>query len=262
MDLIQRIRSDIDNRMEELRPEIEEIPRLEAVLAALEAAGDGQSERPSTATSRGGGRTRGRGASAATTRSRPSRPRRRARRGQRREEFLQLVKGHPEITIAEAARQIGVSPPQISTLVRRLEEEGVIQRADGRFILVAPAASESTSDEAVVVEGDVASADADIQGPGVEELSADAEPGVAGVPHEAEPGVEELPAGDEPAVAELPPETEPAAADLPPEAEPTVEVRPAPAESSDADLAPEAGAREEELGPETARDEAGRPPAT
>src|SRR5215210_2249933 len=210
MDLIDRIRNDIDSRLEELRPQIEEIPRLEAVLAALDAAGDGQSERTSTRTSRGGGRTRGSGA-AATTTSRTSRPRRRAGRGQRREEFLQLVKGHPEITIAEAARQIGVSPPQISTLVRRLEEEGVIERADGRFVLVAPAASEATPDEVAVVEGDAGSPDADIQGPGVEELAPEPEPGVA-----------ELPPADEPGVAELPPEAESAVMDVPPEAEPTV----------------------------------------
>ena len=63
-------------------------------------------------------------------------PRRRARRGQRREELLQLVRGNPELTIAEAARQMGVSSPQVSTLVRRLREEGVLERTDGRFVVV------------------------------------------------------------------------------------------------------------------------------
>ena len=174
MDLIERIKNDIDSRLEELRPQVEEIPRLESVLAALEAAGDGQTERGGARTSRGRGRPRSGGAAATT--SRTARPRRRARRGQRREEFLQLIKGHPEITIAEAARQIGVSPPQISTLVRRLEEEGVVERADGRFVLIAPAASEATSDEVAVVEGDAGSPDGDIQGPGVEELAPEAEP--------------------------------------------------------------------------------------
>lgn len=173
MDLIDRIRSDIDSRLEELRPQVEEIPRLESVLAALEAASEAQSQGSGARTSPRRGRTRSRGATAATT-SRTSRPRRRARRGQRREEFLQLVKGHPEITIAEAARQIGVSPPQISTLVRRLEEEGAIERADGRFVLIAPAASEATSDEVAVIEGDAGLPDEDIQGPGVEELAPDA----------------------------------------------------------------------------------------
>ena len=173
MDLIDRIRNDIDSRLDELRPQIEEIPRLESVLAALEAAGDGQSTSGEARPARGRGRPRSRGAAAATT-SRTSRPRRRARRGQRREEFLQLVKGHPEITIAEAARQIGVSPPQISTLVRRLEDEGVIERADGRFVLIAPAASEATPEEVTVIEGDAGSPDEDVQGPGVEGLAPEA----------------------------------------------------------------------------------------
>ncbi len=173
MDLIDRIRNDIDSRLEELRPQIEEIPRLESVLAALEATGDGQSPSGGARTARGRGRTRGRATGAATT-SRSSRPRRRARRGQRREEFLQLVKGQPEITIAEAARQIGVSPPQISTLVRRLEDEGVIERADGRFVLIAPAASEATPEEVTVIEGDAGSPDEDVQGPGVEGLAPEA----------------------------------------------------------------------------------------
>jgi len=174
MDLIDRIRNDIDSRLDELRPQIEEIPRLESVLAALEAAGDGQSSSGEARPTRGRGRPRSRGAAAATT-SRTPRPRRRARRGQRREEFLQLVKGHPEITIAEAARQIGVSPPQISTLVRRLEDEGAIQRADGRFVLVAPAASEAPTDEVAVIEGDEGSPpEEEILGPGVEGLEPDA----------------------------------------------------------------------------------------
>jgi len=168
MDLIDRIRSDIDSRLEELRPQVAEIPRLESVLAALDAAAQSQGGGARTSPRRG--RPRSRGATAAT-KSRTSRPRRRARRGQRREEFLQLVTGHPEITIAEAARQIGVSPPQISTLVRRLEEEGAIERADGRFVLIAPAASHATSDEIAVVEGDSGSAEGEIQGPGVEELA-------------------------------------------------------------------------------------------
>lgn len=36
---------------------------------------------------------------------------------------------------------MGVSPPQVSTLVRRLREEGVIDRSGGRFVLKAAAAS-------------------------------------------------------------------------------------------------------------------------
>ena len=38
MDLLTRIRTDIDKRLDELRPQIEEIPRLEAALKALDQA--------------------------------------------------------------------------------------------------------------------------------------------------------------------------------------------------------------------------------
>src|SRR5829696_2261655 len=133
MELINRVKKDIDERLEELRPQIEEIPQLEAALAALDATGSPEAADPA-AERRGRGRPRGEGRRAPRMRG----PRRRARRGQRREELLQLVRGNPEVTIAEAARQMGVSSPQVSTLVRRLREEGVLERADGRFVVVEP----------------------------------------------------------------------------------------------------------------------------
>lgn len=143
MDLIDRIRKDIDDRLEELSPQVEEIPRLEGVLAALSKAGDGGASRDATSSrARGAAKPRRRGASASKS-TRRARPQKRARRGQRREELLELINENPEITVSEAARQMGVAPPQVSTLVRRLEEEGVIQRAGGRFVLVAPPVSEA-----------------------------------------------------------------------------------------------------------------------
>jgi DNA-binding transcriptional ArsR family regulator len=164
MELIDRIKKDIDDRLEELRPQIEEIPRLEAALAAIGATGNAD---PSSGARRGG-------------------PQRRARRGQRREELLQLLKGAPEISVAEAARQMGVSAPQVSTLLRRLREEGVVERADGRFVVVEettfsgadsaediPPHSGGAEDESAD-EGPSAPepAAAGIDGPGVEALAA------------------------------------------------------------------------------------------
>jgi DNA-binding transcriptional ArsR family regulator len=149
MELIDRIKKDIDDRLEELRPQIEEIPRLEAALAALEATRAGARA----------GRSRGRATGAARGPQRSGR--RRARRGQRREELIQLLKGHPEISVAEAARQMGVSSPQVSTLLRRLREEGVVTREDGRFVVVEPAAAPESEAQA-------------IEGPGVEGLETEA----------------------------------------------------------------------------------------
>lgn len=195
MELIDRIKKDIDDRLEELRPQVEEIPRLEAALAALDATGGGQA-RASTIGTRSSGRARTRGSAGRGGARRPAGSgRRRARRGQRREELLQLVAGHPEITIAEAARQMGVSSPQVSTLVRRLEEEGALQRADGRFIVVAAAAGASGEETAPAPEGAAgapepgAETPEEIQGPGVESIAGEA--GAAGAESVPEPARDE-----------------------------------------------------------------------
>jgi DNA-binding transcriptional ArsR family regulator len=128
------VRAEIDRRLDELRPMVREREELERALQAIDQAfGRGHGRSAS-------GRTRGRRGGAGR-RGRPRRGRRRrAARGQRREEFLRLVKGSPQLTISEAARQMGVSPSQVSNLVRRLEDEGAVTRQDGRFVLVAAAA--------------------------------------------------------------------------------------------------------------------------
>jgi len=168
MELIDRIKKDIDDRLEELRPQIEEVPRLEAALAALDATGGDEAESSQR-------RVRARGQSSGAGRRGP---RRRARRGQRREELLQIIRGNPEVTIAEAARQMGVSAPQVSTLVRRLREEGVLERADGRFVVVESTTfadgagdAEAPGDEGPNAGSETPGAEAPtVEGPGVESL--------------------------------------------------------------------------------------------
>jgi transposase-like protein len=186
MELIDRIKKDIDDRLEELRPQIEEIPKLEAALAALETT-DAEPETAAGPGRRRPGRAGGRAAGA-----RRRGPRRRARRGQRREQLLQLIRGNPEITIAEAARQMGVSPPQVSTLVRRLREEGTLERSDGRFVVVEPttftdggdegtAPPEEESDAALAGAEEIVGSDepetASVEGPGVEGIRVDEDGG-------------------------------------------------------------------------------------
>lgn len=143
---LDQLKQDIDRRLDELRPQIEEIPRLEAALAALESVGAGGGEAanappaaPPVQARRGPGRPRGSGGAAASGGRRAGR---RAGRGQRRQEFLQLVKGSPDVSVSEAARQMGVSPSQVSNLARKLQDEGALAREpSGRWIFVGPAAS-------------------------------------------------------------------------------------------------------------------------
>ena len=70
MELIDRIKQDMDDRLEELRPQVEQIPRLEAALAALDASGGGGVANRGSA--RAGTVRRGRPRSAAKSAPMPS----------------------------------------------------------------------------------------------------------------------------------------------------------------------------------------------
>ena len=91
---------------------------------------------------------------------------------------------------------MGVSPPQVSTLVRRLREEGALERSDGRFVVVEPTMFAGEEEASGAVGGDEAAAGgapgdsetdaaaaspeatddapASVAGPGVEALAASA----------------------------------------------------------------------------------------
>lgn len=43
-------------------------------------------------------------------------------------ELVRLVRRHPEVSVAEAAAELGVAPNTVSTLVKQLTEAGVLQR--------------------------------------------------------------------------------------------------------------------------------------
>jgi transposase-like protein len=78
----------------------------------------------------------------------PKRRRRRAKPGQRREQFLATVKEQPGITVAQAAKKLGVSPPNaLYALAKRLLKEGEITKAGAGYApkkaTAAPAAPKS-----------------------------------------------------------------------------------------------------------------------
>lgn len=112
---------DIDDRLRELRQEIE---RLEAARAALSGARRGPG-RP-----RGSGGARARRVSTATTSRRRSG---RGRRGgaTRANQALELVRNRPGITIPEIAKQMGIEPNYLYRVLPKLAGEGQLRR-DGQ----------------------------------------------------------------------------------------------------------------------------------
>jgi hypothetical protein len=63
----------------------------------------------------------------------------RAPKGQRKAQFLDAVKGKPEITVGEIARNLGISPPNsLYALAKRLVKEGKVVKSGAGYKLKTP----------------------------------------------------------------------------------------------------------------------------
>jgi hypothetical protein len=113
-DLLEGIRKQIDARMRELRPVVEEAASLEAGLAALDGA------EPGVAARQPAWRMRQR-------RARPSRGR--ARRGRTREQLVDYVRAHPGSTAGEVAEALGLKRSSVSTRLTQLAKSGELAKA-------------------------------------------------------------------------------------------------------------------------------------
>ena len=128
-DFLTEKRTEIEQRLEELRPLRDEYVRLERAKAALEGA-DGE------AASTGGGRRRGRPpAQASASRRSSGNGRRRRRTGGRAAEALELVRQNPGITIAEMADRLGMRQHNyLYRIMAGLQSEGAVDRQGRGFV--------------------------------------------------------------------------------------------------------------------------------
>jgi hypothetical protein len=114
---------EIEERLQELRPLIEEFYRLEAASAALGDAG-------TPARRRGGGGGGGR-AAATTNGAGRGRPRRTRGDNTRAAQTVEIVRAHPGITIPELAGHMGIKPNYLYRVLPQLADEGKV-RKDGK----------------------------------------------------------------------------------------------------------------------------------
>jgi len=110
---------EIEERLRELRPLIEEFHRLEAASAALNGV------------SATGGTTRRRPAPATNGTARRGRPRGRSGENTRAAQTVELVRAHPGITIPELAGHLGIKPNYLYRVLPQLADEGRVRR-DGK----------------------------------------------------------------------------------------------------------------------------------
>jgi hypothetical protein len=110
VDFLDEKRKEIDARLRELRPLVDEYQRLEKAAAAL--AGVGGARAPaSRRRSRARGRPRG--------------------SGTRSKEALELVRARPGITISEMADAMNIKANYLYRVMPALEAEGQVKKQDG-----------------------------------------------------------------------------------------------------------------------------------
>ena len=109
-DFLDEKRREIDTRMKELRPLVEEYNRLEQAAAALSGVGN-KSTRQRATRRQGRGRPRG--------------------SGTRAKQALELVRASPGITIRELAETMGIHANYLYRVMPTLESEGQVVKRDG-----------------------------------------------------------------------------------------------------------------------------------
>jgi DNA-binding transcriptional ArsR family regulator len=120
-DLVGQIQRDIEKRLQELRPLIEEKERLEAVLAALKngsgaSSGPAAPPRPRATTTRSAARAPYAGGKS-----------RRAPRGANREAILSVVRERPGVSAAEVASITRIAKPTVHTTISQLKRKGILE---------------------------------------------------------------------------------------------------------------------------------------
>lgn len=121
-DFLDEKRKEIDTRLRELRPLVDEFNRLEKAAAALSGVGASSGARATPRRRRSAGGTTG-------TRRR-GRPR---GSGNRAKQALELVRTRPGITIAEMADSMGIKPNYLYRVMPTLESEGQVKKRNRGF---------------------------------------------------------------------------------------------------------------------------------
>jgi len=133
-DFLAEKRREINDRMQEIRPLVNEYMRLEAAKAALDGVVPGPprareaGDRPNGAASSHDTSAPGNG--------QPSRDRLRGT-GSRREQALEVVQANPGITIPEIARIIGIQQNYLYRVLPTLVEDHLVEKRGRGWHLVA-----------------------------------------------------------------------------------------------------------------------------
>lgn len=122
-DFVDKKRAEMEKRLKELKPYVEEHDRLEAAIEALGGVARSASRSVSGATRRATRRPAGRKRGAGT--GKRGRPKGSGKRGK---QCADLVKKNPGITIPEIAKKIGIKQNYLYRVMPALEKEGLVTK--------------------------------------------------------------------------------------------------------------------------------------
>ena len=122
-DVLSKLRSDLEKRLHELEPLIEEHAHVRQALDALKGAGT-RAQRVATTAAKRPLAAASRGTTAASRRGRPRGT------GRRAEEALKLVHRHPGITLQELAKRMKIKANYLYRVLPQLEKEGKVKKRD------------------------------------------------------------------------------------------------------------------------------------
>ena len=125
-DFLDEKRKEIQARMKELKPLVEEYTRLEAAERALSGVGTNGTSARSTTTAAAPATRRRRSSGGSSGTGRRGRPR---GSGTRAVQALELVKARPGITIPELAEAMGIKQNYLYRVMPTLAEEGKVTKS-------------------------------------------------------------------------------------------------------------------------------------
>jgi Winged helix-turn-helix DNA-binding len=119
-DFLTQKRTEIEERLKELRPLHEEYLKLQRAKEALDGVDTPRRGRPRGSTSTGSGNGR----------------RRRRRRGSTRgDEALNLIRQNPGVTVSELASMMNISPPNyLYRVVGNLQSDGAVKKQGKGYV--------------------------------------------------------------------------------------------------------------------------------
>jgi hypothetical protein len=127
-DFLDEKKREIQARLKELRPLVDEYHRLETAAAALDGVATSSSSGPSPSPGRRGRGAGARRDGAASGNGRRGRPR---GSGTRSKQALELVRSRPGISIPEMAAEMGIQQNYLYRVLPGLQKDGLV-RKEGR----------------------------------------------------------------------------------------------------------------------------------